>query len=285
MKRAILLAVSLLAVAFSGCSDSGSSGPPDEPGAIDPGDIQSGKGAVRGVVVDSSITPVADATVRLMGADQQTETNADGAFLFNNVEPGPYFVKASMAGFKDTQQSVSVVADEPRPPVLKMLLEPDPENRPFHEEYAFEGFLECGAGVPEVGAVNPCFLSENSRNVFEEALDSGVPSYLQAEMVWEQSSAAGTALQYSVFVPDDLGFADDFAEAQGTSPLLLRVDGDLLAANGVGSEHPLKMRVFPATTEPTAHVSQGFTIFVHVFYNHEPPESWRFSSGDPVPTE
>jgi protocatechuate 3,4-dioxygenase beta subunit len=66
-------------------------------------------GIVKGIVVDKDGNPIKDATVHLDG--KRTETNKNGEFIFRNVKPGEYTVKASKAGYEDGSKQVTV---EPR---------------------------------------------------------------------------------------------------------------------------------------------------------------------------
>jgi protocatechuate 3,4-dioxygenase beta subunit len=61
-------------------------------------------GAVAGTVVDSSGAVVPNATVTLTNtetnAESQATTNAQGAYVFPNVLPGPYRLTVKQAGFR-----------------------------------------------------------------------------------------------------------------------------------------------------------------------------------------
>lgn len=299
MQRTALLVLPLLALtALAGCSDGGDQQPPcaTPPCEIPP--ISPGKGAIVGVVLDASITPLLGATVAVVGTDLTAKSAEDGTFLFNNLEPGPYFVKVEKAGFKAAQQSVEVVADDDAPPVLKVLLESDPESLPFYETLVWTGFLECSLGFTEIpmvtsggSALNPCYVSPNSNNVKDEELGSGVPTFVQTETVWEGvGNNLGSSLLVSLYVPSDDAAAhpdaaDDYVFANGPSPLLMQANETLLREKGVGDDQPLGIRVFPGGNDQdpvTVFANQEFTVYTHVFYNYAPPEAWRFTeAGDP----
>src|SRR5688572_21410353 len=91
----------LAATALAGCS--GDASPKDREPAVPDGAFDGlnvkptdETGIVRGVVVDEAIAPLEAAKVTLQGpgGSQETETNALGAFGFDGLEPGTYFVKA-----------------------------------------------------------------------------------------------------------------------------------------------------------------------------------------------
>lgn len=127
MVRAILalLLVGLLA----GCTDDG--GPASEgPQAADVAPPKSGLGSISGVVVDQSITPIAEATITIVGLGTTTETNDDGQFKFEDLEPGTYFLQADAVGFNATQTSVDVLADQVAKP--KMALQAVQSKDPYY---------------------------------------------------------------------------------------------------------------------------------------------------------
>jgi Carboxypeptidase regulatory-like domain len=67
---------------------------------------QSTFGSIRGIATDPSGAAVPGATVALHSVDENTDrtttTDADGAYLFNNVKPGQYVVTVAHAGFSTT---------------------------------------------------------------------------------------------------------------------------------------------------------------------------------------
>src|SRR5664279_4546622 len=63
---------------------------------------------IQGIVTDSSDASVAAAKVTILnvntGIAASRETGANGAYLFDNVEPGTYSVSAEFTGFSRQQQ-------------------------------------------------------------------------------------------------------------------------------------------------------------------------------------
>src|SRR5437762_7130780 len=75
-------------------------------------------GAIGGTITDSSGAVLPGATVTLsnprgsIGGNQETVTDARGAFQFIRLVPGVYIVKADLAGFRSAaQENVVVNAD------------------------------------------------------------------------------------------------------------------------------------------------------------------------------
>ena len=82
-------------------------------------------GSIRGIVHDPQHRPVAGASVKLKSAtsdwSQSTQTDQDGAFLFNNVPIGDYTITVSQPGFAGVQQRATVVAESA--PILHFQLQ------------------------------------------------------------------------------------------------------------------------------------------------------------------
>jgi hypothetical protein len=273
-------------------------------------------GVIRGVVVDDAVRPLADVTVtaRGQGPESTTTTGADGAFGFDGLDPGTYFVSASKAGFRDAQQSVDVVAGVADPPIAKVLLTADPALRPYFEAYTFDGYLECGVTGVVVG-VALCLapnilLGQNVTNDHTQVTYDLArrPSWVQTEMVWESTQAAGDELALEYSYSGGCGLFCDH-EVDGTSPLLLTANQTVIDTIGLGNGTGLYIRVFNddlETTDPGVRectpipdpvlgatwctgagvgvtLEQKFTHYTHVFYGYTPSEGWRFTETPDVP--
>lgn len=274
-------------------------------------------GIVRGVVVDDAVRPVAGAEVTLRGpggALPPTRTTEEGLFGFGGLEPGTYFLTASKPGFSDSQQSVEVIAGVAEPPIVRVLLAADPEDRPYFEAHTFDGFLECGVTTPFVG-VALC-LAPNlllGTNVTTDRTQvtyavSRAPDWVQTEMVWQSTQQAGGELALMYSWNGDCGLLCDH-EVEGRSPLLLQANRTVIDAMGLGNGTGLYVRVFNDDMEETdagirvctpvedpvlgvtwctsngvgLTLEQRFQHYTHVFYGYTPPEGWRFTAGQGVP--
>ncbi len=281
-----LLALALLTTLLAGCSG----GKPDDPAADLTADLgleaTSTTGVIRGVVVDQAIAPVAGVLLTLQGGQNATSNEA-GAFGFQGLEPGTYFVTASKAGFADVQESVDVVAGVAEPPVVKVQLLADPSSLPTYEVFAFHGYLECSFVIP--GFFVPCEGVGNDHNAATFAIN-GEATFIHVTLVWDATQAFGRNLYFNVLdnydqynVPTWNGgpsplFGDANATAIGESSIneqqefIIEVSGDGEGVPGV------------APGLVGASVQQAFDAYVVVFHGFEPPEGYNYyEDGEPQP--
>ena len=250
---AVLLA-SLPALALAGCAGGGGGGEPDPAQDVDFDglDLQATDttGVIRGVVVDFAVRPVANAAIQLRGAGQplQTTSNEEGAFGFDALQPGDYFLTASKAGYIEAQQSTAVVAGVAEPPIVKILLEADPTTQPYVEVNLFAGFIEC--------SVRPMFIAYQCGAtdvdvVHAEYPLAQTPEFIVSEMIWQSTQAAGDELSLSIrCLPGDSDPAEKCPEGQrgivrseGTSPQVARINRTLAEQWALGT-NPLIIDLF-----------------------------------------
>ena len=323
--RFILLASLLAATALAGCGSKngsetvdGTTGFSTETVDVKPTDTT---GIIHGVVVDSAIRPIAGAllTVQTPTGPKMTNSTASGAFGFQDLKPGTYFVKATKGGFLSIQASAEVKAGEADPPKLKIQMETDASYvKPFFQKHSFNGYVECGVNTPAAG-VALCAIPNNSclpdpvfgivcvtktpqvtNDQFSNFIELDTPpTFIQGELIWESTQQAGNSLRLLIrtSTPElhaDGFYQDDLNATEGVSPLLFKVDkamvdGGKLGSNGTG----LELDVFTAAgvCDPAgqgacaggATIQQTFQIVTHIFYGFRPDPSYRFSEhGDPV---
>lgn len=70
-----------------------------------------GHAVVLGVVVDSTGAPLSDVRLDLLGTGESAATSIDGQFLFPDLAPGSYLMRARRLGFAPRTVPVDVVAD------------------------------------------------------------------------------------------------------------------------------------------------------------------------------
>ncbi|HJQ92779.1 MAG TPA: carboxypeptidase-like regulatory domain-containing protein, partial [Candidatus Thermoplasmatota archaeon] len=248
-----VLLVAVPAVALAGCAGGGGDGAGDPTQDVDFDDLDlqatATTGLIRGVVVDSAIRPVGDAVVELRGAETplQTRSNAEGAFGFDQLPPGDYFLTASKPGFVQAQQATQVVAGVSDPPIVKVLLEADPSTAPYVTAYVFDGFLECSVRAVIIGFAacsNGAFVNDR---FLEEYEPNGVPDHWQSEMLWESTQAFGEELSLAIDCLSGDPCPDGqvgIARHEGRSPLMVTINRTTSEAFLLGIGQPVTVRVF-----------------------------------------
>lgn len=289
MRRAALLCSLLFATALAGCSDGAPAEDPEDELFEETQDLSTGKGLIRGVVVDASILAVPDARVVVQGQDLETQSGENGAFTFTDVEPGTYFLEVSKAGWSRVQQSVEVQADVEKPPVAKILLERIPGSEPRAVTLSQEGIIICSIGEPL--ADHSCDVTGDQKTDIVFDIE-GAPDWIQTEIMWESTQPAGDNLYViqGVCACDGLpGFDQRFDETSNAlSVHTARADPGFLDAHDVGGAAK-QLYVDVSASGPTLGtglaLDQGFTVYATYFYNIEAPaEDWRFTSDGPYPT-
>lgn len=144
------LGLALGGVLLAGCA--GAAPPAEEAGPTgeipdEPSDVTDELGAIRGVVVDDSAYPIANASVVLetTGLDpaeiDNTTTDEAGAFRFRLVEPGTYRVRVAHAAYFETATIVQVAAGEVAEP--RVLISFRPRDVPYVELRIMNGATGC----------------------------------------------------------------------------------------------------------------------------------------------
>ncbi len=248
-------------------------------------------GVIRGVVVDPSITPIPDVTVTVLTTEMEITTNANGAFVFSDVEPGTYSLKASKIGYHDIQSSVTVVAGIDKPDIVRIQLLENLDAIPFYEEITTKGFHTCATSAFTLCnfldgilcIAGQCDILQD--NTIMNIPISQQPTHINSEEVWKPTQLLGQNFDFYLERIDEGGSWNHIRSVAGASPLLLVVDEDEIIAQGYGTTHDLRHRTFPQLEDPTSAVfiDQEFTVYTHVFYNYAPPEGWRFTDSDGVP--
>lgn len=262
-------------------------------------------GIIRGVVVDEAIRPVANASVTLTPGDKSATTTIAGAFGFEGLQPGTYFLRVERLGYNATQTSTEVVAGVAEPAIVRVQITSNPSVAPYFEVYSYDAFITCGAAIvatsvgcntsPDVGEA----LGDRVYFRFEFTI---LPMWTQGELVWQQTQSAGGAMIWEIVDPNYPGAPQPHTgyRETGPSPALAYINTTVLKENEewvVGEEgegNGVQYRIF-AGPHPTCTgvgfgcgltVNQRMTSYIHHFYNFAPPEGWRFTvDGAPVVPE
>ena len=297
--RPVWFTILLVTVAFAGCAD-------DEPVPVND-DLTATEttGVIRGVVVDAAIAPIAGAVVSVTVPDEApltVTTTETGAFGFQDLSPGTYFVKVAKIGYFPAQASADVVAGVAAPEAVRVLLERDVENTPALEVLKFAGYIECSlttpavrlaaCSVPNLGTEIACDESggqvclgnvTNDNFLPRHRTVGRAPTFLQSEMLWDSTNLFGDNMLALPGTYSESG-STDLASFEGPSPLVMPLNQSVLGNLGQG--HGYQLRIFASYMDGTsvagqwgvgATIQQEFEIFSHVFYGFRPVEGWQFS--------
>lgn len=299
-----LPALAALAVLLAGCSGGGSEAPAAETAAAEV--------VLRGVVVDAAIRPLAGATVLVVPGDLIATTGEDGAFSFTDIAEGDYTITVRREGYLDSVSTARAAPSDVAEPV-QVVLEFLPTATKFASLYKFEGMYECGVwptnGCANVNIVTgimlcqlpdpvPCFNATSDQSVFLQWVDPGM-QFLQTELFWEPTLDVGKELGFGVGGANQQelqqGIAPSYNYTEGQSPLMVRMDWELLNESRIGYERALLVQVGSGGSEtvpdcvvaspcgPTVQFQQPFTNFTTTFYGYLPPADWLFSTTGQVP--
>lgn len=288
--RTLLTLLLLTAVAFAGCSGGGGGDPEADPTEGLGLEATDTTGVIRGVVVNQAIVPLEGVVVRIASLGMDATTNELGAFGFEGLEPGDYFLEASKPRYNRIQQSATVVAGESDPKIVRIQLAEDPSSRPTYELFQFDGYLECNvvAVIYYFPCRNPMTGEPIGNDQFSAAFDiAGNVSFVHASMLWDPSQPVGTELYMNVGTPkvEIVGYTG------GPSPQVVDISDD---ENGTEDFNDEKVVVFGVSgngesgggTVPAlvgAEYHQQFSIYLVVFHGFKPPEGYAFyKDGTPV---
>lgn len=290
-----LLVVAMLGLA--GCSDAPA--PSDEDESFDDVELKASDttGVIRGIVIDAAITPVAGATVTVIGNSVETTTDEQGRFFFESLDQGTYFLHVEKPGYATVQQSAEVAAGVASPPIIKVLLQRVPGTEPFVLSLSFVGYIGCAVKVANLVQDNVCGLAGGIDPDKNEVIVFGtdqVPHLLQTEILWEHTQEFGRQLGTIQYVQDDGGSRQRIGNVWGESPLICTVTRDAVCDNGDGTggggdglnetgfPGNFWARVYAACVPQCVYGAVGFglvlqqdySLFSTAFFNWLPPEGW-----------
>lgn len=107
MRHASVLAVTVACAIAASARNTGAQGAP-RPGVID------------GIVTDSALVPLGDATVSFLGASLRVVTGANGRFRVRDMKAGEYVLLVRHIGYAPTSVTVQLAAGDTLSPALVM---------------------------------------------------------------------------------------------------------------------------------------------------------------------
>jgi hypothetical protein len=279
------LAVLVLAAALAGCSAK-SETPAD---ALDQAakdlNVQATAttGIIRGVVVDTAIRPIpgVELTVQVQGKARTATSGLTGAFGFQDLPEGTYFIAAHKVGFANIQTSATVVAGESDPMLVKVQMVADASTRPSVDIFHFKGFLECNVAIPLFffPCYNPVTNEEIGNDNFSSSFNvTGNVTWVHTSLVWTPTEAVGTELYINVGTPK----TEIVESAGGPSPLVVDISGKD-AAQFENDAIVLEVSGNGEQGLAGAEIQQDFDAYTVVFHGFSPPTGYSYwHDGEPT---
>ena len=273
----------LFAVALAGCAEEAAPAPAETPDVPQGADVETGpdSGAISGVVVDAAILPVEGVRLTIAGTEDATITDALGQFIFEDLEPGTYFLQANATGYFGTQTSVDVVAGEVTKPRIQLL--PDFKAVPTHYTLEHHGVVAFNGAV--TGALLNIVLEElygdnpTCSCSMEFSTAGQDTKTLVVEALWEDSIEypnGPTDLYLEVFPAELDDGTDDIQGGFLTSPLYRHYPIELWGEDETNTEWNVRL----SGSGYFVQLEQEYELWVTVFNNAPAPEGWSFVAGD-----
>ncbi len=299
----------VIALMLAGCADSGAVVEETDDLGKDQVKVDATTGAIRGVVVDQTISPVAGAQITVKGGGNVLEStsDADGLFVLNKLEPGTYFVTVTKQYYTETQSSVEVRAGV-TPDLVRIQIDELYDTQPFITREKFDGYFQCAYNalvsstcindytricttVPPccAGGCFPELSSLVDNREYVTALDPDWAT-INIELTWE-ASLAGTAntMGLTVSYKARVGASHNWGSFSGPDPMIARLD--VTGVGGDASQFPGKIPyegiddlfVFMSAGSGNLALGQTFQVFQTTSYVAPLPEGYSFVNGDPDP--
>lgn len=261
----LLALLATTASLLAGCSG-GDAGPKQDPGlppaAFEELGLEATEttGVIRGLVVDEAIRPLGGADVGLMvdGTVRNATSLPDGAFGFDGLPAGTYFLTVRKMGYLTQQANADVVVGVSEPPVVKVLLLADPTTVPYISAFQYDAFLACSFTLVIVSFAACGLAPEQTDNRFlvEYPMDKP-PHWIQTEAVWASTQPLGSSLSLSI-TDFSSGVQIGVNGSSGPSPIYATVNETTAQRfNYTGPDaNPVNIRLFSTAAEGTRVVPQ-----------------------------
>ncbi len=190
-----------------------------------------GNGNVSGTVKDKTGSVLQGARIVLQPMEATTATNAEGAFLLRNVEPGTYTVTISYVGFATSVQTVVVAADKTTQLDATLTVSSASQNIVVNAN--LEG---------DAAAINEQRVSENILNVQTAAQIMSLPNANIGDALGRlpgvtlvRNEGQAQYVQIRGTEPRLSNTTIDGIEVPGEDPQVRQVDMEVIPADLVGS--------------------------------------------------
>jgi hypothetical protein len=276
-------------------------------------------GGVRGVVLDETVRPIKEATVKILDTGAATKTDATGAFIIDGLAAGGYILEVAHPLYATKQTATNVVAGVTDPDIVRVTLVRVILEDPYLLTIKYDGYIacslnilvpgiggilseECGEGVgvpaedPVLGTPIPVVGGSrvggnpNNNAQIDFQVDGGLVGDIIVEQVWTPSLSVGVGAQaggFNTVLATEFGclpvceWAVLLDRADGGSPLRLQADRAVLA--NITAETRISSFTWASAEDTGLLMEQPFEEFVSVAYYLPLPDGWSFVRGDPNP--
>jgi hypothetical protein len=268
MRSGFLAALVGIGLLLAGCSGSETKASPSNTISAEPPAPTADTGTIAGLVTNEEGLPVAGVTVAIIESQNQTESDAGGAFVFNDLMPGTYKLVTDSVGFESAARAAEVKANEVTEvkfSLKSIMVAPEP----FALTVPYTGMIQCS--VTTGYAIYPCKgVTGQDKVAFDFFHDQ---NYTLAEMILEltwkpNSDVMGQELEFDLckYAADRMETLcdgalgadgdDNYKYDSGGPPLTLRADkldkknNHWITGAGaaIGSPYPVYQQAFTIYT-------------------------------------
>jgi hypothetical protein len=257
------IVVGLMSLVFSGCVSGGTDeNAPTTSAPVAAPTVETG--TISGILVTEDELPIAKVGVVVKETDNETLTDATGAFTFNGLAPGTYTVLASALGFESLARQIDVLAGEVAD-VRYVMAAVVIKAEPYYVMTPYEGMVQCAFNP--YYSVHPCGgVTGEDTDQFLLTTEPTMPlEEVVLELVWTPATP-GTAETM------EIDFCDATAERQAD---VLCLENNYYQYQTSGSPNVMRLGDVPIKdynewivgagsgfTEATFSLQQRFTIYV-----------------------
>lgn len=260
----------LVAVMFAGCAAEAPE-PVQHDGTPDVEvDRKATTGAIAGIVVDETITPIAGANISIQNSALWTLSDEDGGFAFEDVPPGVYFLEATSTQHSTTATSVEVKAGELSKARVLMKTEFRPE--PYLNTVKHDGFVGLWLPGPSY-VVQLLYPDENICDCQMQIYPDGNITDFVFEAFWDATVTVPELDQMSWELDSYIGDSLDHQEGEyAESPIYGMVPRETYSAQ---ADNWLA-RVTPGIAAGF-YIQQRYEMFVTSFHIDDAPDGWSIN--------
>ena len=159
MRAALLVALVASSLALAGCGGKDGDGDGPSAGSGTTGPLESGKGAISGLLINDVFRPVPGGLVLIQELGVTSTSDSSGQFSFVDLEPGTYLLRVQAEGHEAAPQSVDVVEGEYAELEVMARRVASDSGRIITNEYSV--FVSCNVNAVVIGLPYDCTFDQS----------------------------------------------------------------------------------------------------------------------------